>query len=95
MLKLPFYFVGAGDSLRKWLLQKLMTRYMHISITHLLYISVNTFPYSSSVSESFVPTVETTKQLVEEFRDTLNVDTTMTEKVCYLLLLEAHLSHAF
>ena len=62
---------------------------MHISITHLLY-GIN----SSSVSESSVPT-EATKQLVEEFRDTLNADITMTEKVCYLLLLEASLSHAF
>ena len=33
-MKLPFHFVGDGGSLRKWLLQKLLTRYTYI-FTHL------------------------------------------------------------
>ena len=86
MLKLPFYFVGDGDSLRKWLLWNYNDKvYAHIYYTPTIATSVWILsPYSSSVSESFVPT-ETRKQLVEEFRDTLNVDISMAEKICYLL----------
>ena len=78
MLKLPFHIGQDADSLRKWLLQELIARYTNYILHMYTCSNINGTFSSSSVCESFFST-GAINELVEEFRDTLNVD--MTEKV--------------